>query len=197
MSTRLRAAALGGLAVFALAGCSSPTQGVAEPSAPAPSPGGQAVDLPSRPKEMPLAGIDPCTLFTEQQLDELKVNSEPRSRAGREGQTCSLGVNLTEPYYSYNVEAVTTADLQDWLTGGHHNASLNTEPTQVGGFPALTSHAKGSSPSDCETLVGVARGQTLRAQMYPESQGAFDQKQLCDMAKQVATMAVETLQTRN
>ncbi|MBK1784779.1 DUF3558 domain-containing protein [Prauserella cavernicola] len=179
------------LAALALAGCSTPQDGEASAA------GGATPEEPSpqRPAELSLDGVDPCSLFTGAQLDELKVNSEPRSsQEGRDGPTCSLDVDRTAPYYSFYVETITGADVADWVDGDRANSSTITQETEIEGFPALVHHADGSSPSDCESLVGVAQGQTLRTQLYPTDPGEFTQEQMCDLAAQAATLAVQTLQ---
>ncbi|PRX47483.1 uncharacterized protein DUF3558 [Prauserella shujinwangii] len=162
----------------------------ADPAA-SPAPAG----LPERPHELSLAGTDPCSLFTAAQLDELGVSGEPRRAAEqRDGPTCALEVDRTEPYHSYYVEVITTADVRAWLDGDRANTGLTTEPTEVEGFPALTRYAPSAPPSDCETFVGVAEGQTLRTQLYPVTPDAFGQRQLCDLSTKAATLAVRTLQ---
>ncbi|MEU6645942.1 DUF3558 domain-containing protein [Saccharomonospora sp. NPDC046836] len=191
MSTRLDVLCCGAFVTLLLAGCTTSEVGEASlASTDAASP-----SLPAPPEEeLPLAGVDPCSLFTEAQLDELKVNSEPRAtQDGRDGPTCSLDVDLTAPYYSYYVEAITTADMQDWVDGERRNTSMTTLSARVAGIPALVHYAKGSSPSDCEVLVGVADGQTLRTQLYPTDPSEFSQEQMCGLATEAATLAVQTL----
>ncbi|NIJ14931.1 hypothetical protein FHU38_005339 [Saccharomonospora amisosensis] len=150
-----------------------------------------------RPHELALTGLDPCSLFTEEQLDELKVNSTPHSEhSGRQGPTCSLDVDRSSPYYSYYVELVTEADLTEWTQGPRAEEVMVNERIDVESYPALLHYARGSSASDCETLVGVARGQTLRVQFYPTDPGEFSQARMCELARHAATLAVKTLQGR-
>lgn len=140
---------------------------------------------------------DPCALLTAGQLDQLKENGAPRPLAKdvqREGPTCAFDVDATQPTYTYYVELITTADVQDWLTGGHHKKSMTQQQTDVPGFPALVNFAPSEGIQDCETLVGVAYGQTLRVQMAPDA-NSFPQQTLCEMSTTVAKMAVETLET--
>lgn len=200
MPTRASAPAFTALALLLLAGCGAPAPGDASP---APDHGdltgsAPAASLPPRPAELSLRDVDPCTLLTTAQLDELKVNSKPRPVADRrEGPSCSLDVDLTEPYYSYGIEPLVDADLTAWLTGERRNNSMTTEPATVEGFPALRNYRGAGVPADCESLVGVAPGQTLRVQMYPVTDGVFGQRQLCDMAEQAATLAVRSLKARS
>lgn len=150
-----------------------------------------------RPRELPLTGVDPCSLFSDAQLNELKVNSEPDSRErGREGPMCSLDVDRTAPYHSYYVELVTRADLAEWVEGERAKDVMVTEPADVESYPALLRYARASSPGDCEALVGVAQGQTLRVQLYPTDPSEFSQERMCELARHAATLAVRTLQGR-
>jgi hypothetical protein len=180
-----------------LAGCGSTGKGepYAVPTAQASAAqSAKAAALPRRPNELSLHGADPCSLLTETQLDQLKVNSEPRrAAASSDGPSCSFDVDETQPYYSYGITAVTNADLGAWLTGVRRKNSMTTEPAPVGGFPALENYRAGGDPSDCETLVGVADGQTLVVQAFPVTGGAFSQQQLCGMSQQAADLALQTL----
>lgn len=195
MSCRTRVLTVGALAVVALVGCTS-----SDGSAPAPSavPDGQGV-LGLRPRARPVSvrGVDPCSLLTADQLNRLKENGVPRllpEDTRRDGQTCAFDVDATTPSYTYYLEVISTADLRDWIDGGHFKASMTREPVDVPGFPALIHYAPGRGVPDCETLVGVADGQTLRAETAPDG-STFSQRQLCDMSTTVAKMAVETLET--
>lgn len=199
----LKPLALAGAAVatLAVAGCTSTVgDGIASPIATAASSAAQsskAAALPQRPSELAIAGIDPCTLLTSAQLDQLTVNSKPRQVADPvDGPSCSFDVDQAKPYYSYGITTVTSADLEAWLTGNRRKNSMTTQPTSVEGFPALRSFRQNTDPTDCETLVGVAHGQTLMVQAAPTTDGAFTQDQLCDLATKAATFAVQTLKAK-
>lgn len=196
MAHSAKFAAVGVVAVAALTGCTSPRAGeayvvpTAESSA---SQSAKASELPGRPSELTLQGVDPCTLLTSAQLDQLKVNSKPRPvPASNQGPSCSFDVDLTKPYYTIGITAV-SGELESWLTGARRKSSMTTQPSSVEGFPALRNFRQSSDPSDCETLVGVANAQTMVVQAFPVTQGAFDQQQLCDLSTQAATMALQTL----
>jgi hypothetical protein len=185
------------LATVALTGCTSMREGqayavpTAESSA---SQAAKAAGLPQRPSELMLRGIDPCTLLTSAQLDQLKVNSEPRqTQDSADGPSCSFDVDLTKPYYSYGITTVTNADLTAWLTGDRRKNSMTAVVIAVDGFPALKNFRDSGDPTDCETLVGVAAGQTMVVQAFPVTAGAFSQNQLCELSTQAATLALQTL----
>ena len=184
----------GVLAMVTLGGCGSTVPGVAVPASPTTSAG---VDLPARAKDLPLRDVDPCALLTPAQLDQLKENGAPRlvaRESWRDGPTCAFDVDAAPPTYTYYLETITTYGIEDWLTGTHHKTSKTQHPVSVPGFPALVNYSPSQGVQDCETLVGVAGGQTLRAQMAPDDT-SFTQQQLCDMSTTVAKMAVETLET--
>jgi Protein of unknown function (DUF3558) len=189
------------LATFAVAGCTSTvSDGIASPIATAAGSAAQsskASGLPQRPSELAIAGVDPCSLLTSAQLDELAVNSKPRQVADPvDGPSCSFDVDQAQPYYAYGITTVTSADLDAWLTGNRRKNSMTTQPMSVEGFPALRSFRQNTDPTDCETLVGVAHGQTLVVQAVPTTGGAFTQGQLCDLATKAATFAVQTLKAK-
>jgi hypothetical protein len=175
-----------------LTGCSTTVSGAAGPLQP-PSP---RTSLPARAKELSLRDTDPCRLLTPAQLDELKENGVPRAVAEdnrRDGPTCAFDVDATPPTYTYYLETITNADLEDWITGGHRKTGVIQQPVDVPGYPALVRHAPDEGGVlDCETLVGVADGQTLRAEVAPDD-NSTDQQRLCEMSTNLAKMALRTL----
>jgi uncharacterized protein DUF3558 len=189
-----RPATLVGVAVVALTGCTTTVTGVSDLPA-APSMPSSASPAP-RAKDVSLQGVNPCELLTSQQLDQLKENGAPRplpQDSQREGPTCAFDVDAAPPTYTYYLEAVTDADIEDWIDGAHRKAAMVQRPAQVPGFPALVEYVPvQGGVQDCETLVGVAGGQTLRAQVAPDD-GSFGQEQLCDMSTNLAGLAVRTL----
>ncbi|WP_410656178.1 DUF3558 domain-containing protein [Amycolatopsis sp. lyj-112] len=193
----------GGVLTLALAGCAGCTSGTGgqafpnEPGLASVTQGAKASALPDRPAELTLRGVDPCTLITAPQLDQLKINSQPRKAAEEiDGPTCVLDSDAAEPFHAYHVRAV-SADVEEWFTGKRRKNSMTTEPKAVGGFPAITSYRGSGTPADCETLIGVGKGQTLVAQAFTVTPGAFTMPQLCEMSARAAEMALQTLKARN
>jgi hypothetical protein len=192
------------VATFAVAGCTTTVgDGIASPVATVASSAEQsskAAGLPQRPNELALNGVDPCSLLTSAQLDQLTVNSKPRQVAdsanGADGPSCTFDVDKAQPYYAYGITTVTNADLEAWLTGNRRKNSMTTVDMSVEGFPALKYFRQNTNPTDCQTLVGVAHGQTLEVQAAPISEGAFTQGQLCELATKAATFAVQTLKAK-
>lgn len=189
----------GVLATAALAGCSAGTGGTPYPvetGATAASQSAKAAQLPQRPADLPLQGLDLCEIFPQVRLDELKITSLPRTAPEQDGPTCVFDADGAEPVHSYHVRAV-KADLDQWITGARKKNSMTTEPKTIAGYPALTSYRAAGDPADCETLVGVAKGQTLAVQTFAITRGKLTQPQLCDMSAHAADLALQSLKARN
>lgn len=189
----------GVLATAALAGCSAGTEGTPYPvetAATAASQSAKAAQLPQRPADLSLQGVELCEIFPQVQLDALKINSVPRKAPEEDGRTCVFDADGAEPVHSYHVRAV-SADLGQWITGTRKKNSMTTEPKTIGGYPALTNYRAAGDPADCETLVGVAKGQTLAVQTFAITRGRLTQPQLCDMSAHAADLALQSLKARN
>ncbi|RJQ84418.1 DUF3558 domain-containing protein [Amycolatopsis panacis] len=188
------------VAGLGIAGCSSGDEGTAYPAQASVSSASQqamASQLPPRPAELPIAGTDPCQLLGQAQFDALKVTSVPRKAADpQDGPTCVLDANQTEPFHAFHLRVV-GADLQEWLTGKRRKNSVTTTPTSVEGYPALAGYRASGTPSDCEVLVGVAKGQTLASQAFAITAGGFSRPQLCELASKAAGLAVQDLKARS
>ena len=189
----------GVLATAALAGCSAGTAGTPYPvetAATAASQSAKAAQLPQRPAGLPLLGVDLCEIFPQVRLDELKITSLPRAAQDPDGPTCVFDADGAEPVHSYHVRAV-ASDLDQWITGSRKKNSMTTVPKTIGGYPALTTYRAAGDPADCETLVGVAKGQTLTVQTFAITRGKLTQPQLCDMSAHAADLALQSLKARN
>lgn len=198
-SRKVRIVTGGVLATAALAGCSAGTEGTPYPvetAATAASQSAKAAQLPQRPAELTLQGVNLCEVFPQVQLDAMKITSAPREASSEDGPTCVFDADGAEPVHAYHVRAV-SADLDEWITGARRKNSMTTEPKTIGGFPALTNYRAAGDPADCEALVGVARGKTLAVQTFAITRGGFTQPQLCDLSVHAADIALQTLKARN
>lgn len=153
------------------------------------------VEIPPRPRDISLEGLDPCALFTEPQRTQLKAN-DVRSRESDSDsfngmKECVLSVDAREPFYEYNALAVTFEGVEAWLTG---DRNVDAELTSVQGFPAARFKFRGVEDEGCDIAVGVADNQYLWVEVIPISRG-FEQDQLCQMVGQATEMAMTTLQT--
>jgi hypothetical protein len=190
---------------MASAGCTTSASGL-----PTPAPGGDSsntstpsesngptspsVDLPPRPRDIALDGLDPCTLFTDVQRSQLKVDDVDSGVSDSQNfngmKECTLSVQAQEPFYEYTALAVTTEGIEEWLGG---NRNVDAEPTTVQGFPAAQFKFLGVEDEGCDIAVGVGDKQYLWLQVIPISRG-FKQDQLCQMVGQATDMAMTTLQ---
>jgi Protein of unknown function (DUF3558) len=198
-SRKVRIVTGGVLATAALAGCSAGTEGTPYPvetAATAASQSAKAAQLPQRPAELTLQGVNLCEVFPQVQLDAMKITSTPREAPPEDGPTCVFDADGAEPVHAFHVRAV-SADLDEWITGARKKNSMTTEPKTIGGYPALTNYRAAGDPADCEALVGVARGQTLAVQTFAITRGKFTQPQLCDLSVQAADVALQSLKSRN
>jgi Protein of unknown function (DUF3558) len=189
----------GVLATAALAGCSAATDGTPYPietAATAASQSAKAAQLPQRPADLPMQGVDLCALFPQVQLDAMKISSTPRQADGPDGPVCVFDADREEPFHGYEVGSA-AADLDQWITGARRKSSMTTEPKAIGGYPALTSYRAAADPADCSTLVGVAKGRTLTIRTFPITRGKLTQPQLCEMSAHAADLALQTLKARN
>jgi hypothetical protein len=160
-----------------------PSSEVAEPT----------VEVPERPKELSLEGIEPCSLFTDAQLAELGVEGKPEAGSSDDqfnAPLCTLDGPQTEPYFSYDVLLITDLGIDTWLTG---RRNVDSWLVSIGGFPAVDFKTKGVEDRDCSTTVDVADGQQLMVNQFPL--GDVNYKELCQLSEKAATMALQTLQT--
>lgn len=190
-------APIGGLVVALLAACSGQQQpGQATPAA---SSGTIApthlstLSLPPRPRNVPLTGIDPCSLLTSAQQHALGVDPGVEGQPDVNWHDPQCGFQLTNPgtLPSYNVQTVTNEGIQYWLDPLLAN---NTRPVDIGGFPAVDVTSKATVSNSCQTVVSVADGQMLIVQFdFPPISTTAAQS--CVSTEQVASAAIATLQT--
>jgi hypothetical protein len=175
-------------------------QGSAGPATtPEPRPGGAGVDLPPRPQEVRLDGIDPCSLLTEEQRAELGLDGRPVfSQApvglypGAEVPACDMR-GFEPRAVTTGISIVTTIGIERF-TAGELDAEIR--PITVEGFPAVV--AVPSRFTDyCTVVVDVAAGQLLDVQFATGGrQPPIPQQQLCRDAEVVAGEAMKTLLER-
>ncbi|MFC4858894.1 DUF3558 domain-containing protein [Actinophytocola glycyrrhizae] len=182
-------------------GQSTPVPGETPSSDPGTStsePSGSAtptVEVPPRPRDISLEGLDPCTLYTAAQRAQLGVDDvdsgETESEVFKGMKECTLAVENQEPFYDYSALAVTTEGVEAWLTG---NRNVDAELISVQGFPAAQFKFRGVEDEGCDIAVGVAEGQSLWIDVVPLER-VFEQDELCQMVKEATEMAMTTLQT--
>lgn len=178
-------------------GSPAPTPSGSEPPS-ASSSGTPTVPVPDRPEELPVHGLDACSLLTEGQRQELTVSRVRSTVNGSEhykgASECVLEVNKAGTSYSFRLLLASNEDVSEWLTG-----TRNVEATlvSVAGYPAARYYLRGSTDdqsSGCSTAVGVASGQEVVASHREGTDALFTRDEMCEMSQRVAELAVTTLQ---
>lgn len=149
------------------------------------------VELPPRPRAVPLDGLDPCRALTPQQQTELGVNREPRQfEGGNRGEAqCEFEHIYSEPYYRYIVGLVLTEGADAWLTT---RRTVELRTLSVAGFGAVETRTLGEDDFDCMLSVDVADGQSLDVS-FVSSDDRFTDDDLCDRALVGAEAVLATL----
>ncbi|OLF09470.1 hypothetical protein BLA60_20150 [Actinophytocola xinjiangensis] len=196
-----------GLLTIALAaGCSDATGGTAVPNGgggdtpssagPDPSSGGPepTVEIPPRPKDLKVDGLEPCSVLTEAQVAQIakdyKFDAPPVQDTAGKDKICTLE-QTAEPFNAIDVLLITDRGIEYWLSG---QGNVDAWPVTVAEFPAVDYKLAGVDDEECVTSVGVADGQQLTVE-YTVLTEEVDYRELCQVTEKIAAMATETLQT--
>jgi hypothetical protein len=178
------------LLVALVVACSPPVAGPPRPSEPATTKAAAA--LPARPRELPVADLDPCTLLTVEQRARLGVGEGRPAElgSGLRGPVCQWVRFPEEPQDAY----LMTSDLRQGAEYALDSAA-GARTVGVLGYPAVETQV-GSAPPEahCLLLVDIAEGQNLWVQYdYDGSTVPMTKQLACDKAKVAAELAVQTL----
>ena len=204
--------AAAGLLTIALAGaCTDSTVGQATPGGAgstetdtgspdgegSPSSSAPTVEIPPRPQDLSVEGVDPCALFTQAQRTQLAGQlgfDEPPEPDTLEVDGVSMPAcwvsQSAEPFNAFKLSLVTNEGIDAWLTG---ERNVDAWLVSIAGYPAVNYKLMGTDQSECVTSVGVADGQQLTVDLQPLER--MDYRKLCEITESVATMATETLKT--
>lgn len=191
------------LITMTLAACTSPQQGVATASEhgsttsgyQAPTNGAGDISLPPRPSDVPLTGVNPCSLLTPAQRTTLGVDPGRvglPAQAANDSPTCDFRFADDTPGAEYDVAVDTVEGIQLYL-----DPSLADDLAQVtvAGFPALDITLK---PPDllqgCTTAVSVADGQMFMVDLGQPARGTTT-AQSCADTERVAAAVLATAKT--
>jgi len=180
-----------------LAGCTQTDPGQAvstDQGSSAPEPGPTTVSVPPRPKEIKLDGLDPCKVMTKEQLDQIKVDRQ-RNLTIPDGRWkgmphCTMDGGDGKQFWTYDLTLVTNEGIAPWFDG---KRPVDAKLVDVGGFAAAVYKGAGTTTYDCGTSVDVANGQQLAVDFQP-SRNQYTQEQMCQMSRQAAGLALQTLQ---
>ncbi|MHA6627860.1 DUF3558 domain-containing protein [Pseudonocardia sichuanensis] len=187
---------VGGAVLAVLVGVLVAACGVEEPPAPAPPPEQGEVELPPRPREVRLDGVDPCSLLTEEQRAELGLDGRPVfSQApvglypGADVPVCAIR-GFEPRAVTVGVSLVTSAGIERFAAG---ELAAEIRPVTVQGFPAIVA-TPARFTDFCTAVVDVAPGQLLDVQVATGGrQPPIPQPQLCRDAEVVAGEVMASL----
>lgn len=176
--------------LLSVAGCSTAVEGAGSAASPS------GIVLPPRPREIPLDGVDPCSLLTEQQRGELGLDGKPLFDSapsvlysGAEVPLCAIR-GFEPRAIAVGVSIVTNVGIELFTSG---KLAVDVRPLQVEGFPAVIA-IPSRFTEYCSVVVDVAPGQLLDIQFRDGGRKPpIPQDQLCRDAVLVAGAAVSTL----
>lgn len=178
--------------VVLLGGCAAPVAGVPSP-VPSAAP---STELPPRPREVPVDGVDPCTLLTEEDRAALGLDQYPVLDVARSGlynggvtQLCSIR-GFRPRVIRMAVELSVTGGIELFLRPGVRS---EITPIQVAGFPAV--RARPTTFDDfCDVVVDVAPGQVVQADVANGGGSPpIPQPELCREAERLAGLVMANL----
>jgi hypothetical protein len=156
------------------------------------------IELPPRPQDVRLDGVDPCSLLTPAQRAELGLDGRPSFDVGPsqlyEAEVPACVIRGSEPREVFvGVNLVTTAGIERFTSG---DLAAEVRPVQVRGFPALVV-VPTRFTTYCTVIVDVAPGQLIDAQ-FSDGGGRppVPQPQLCQDVEALADAVMATLLTR-
>jgi Protein of unknown function (DUF3558) len=168
-------------------GCAVPVAGT-----PAVDP---AVPVSSRPREIRLEKVDPCSLLTDAQRKGLGVDSKPLSSPGglnNDRADCDW-LGFGSRAVGVHITIATRGGIERYdVTSGR----VSAKPITVAGFPALLMTVA-RHPEDCAVGIDVADGQALDV---ASSDGGrpppIPQADLCRDAQAIAETVMQNLLAR-
>jgi hypothetical protein len=158
-----------------------------------PTSGPSVPQLPPRPREVPINGIDPCETLTSVQLRSLGVrfySADPPTATL--GPSCDWNHSPDEPVESYSVDINTRGGVE--LVFGQPRVAV----VEVAGFGALATPGRYSSGEhDCIINVDVASGQAVQVgYFYNGSTVPMNHEIACQKARNAAELAMQTILAR-
>lgn len=177
----------GVLAILLVAGCGgSPTQGT---PVPAPSTESTLSPLPPRPADLPVDGLDACSLLTPQQRTQLKIDS---TTAG-DRNDCGFRVGSLKRDYVWILALVRPSTVARAARG--EGATV----TQIDGFPAVrTASSVFDRDYHCILVIDIAPDQDLSVyyQSTHKDIPGMNYERACQQAAVVAEMALGNLRSQ-
>jgi hypothetical protein len=158
--------------------------------------GPSGIELPPRPRDVQIDGVDPCSLLTVEQRAALGLDgrvvfdSAPVALYnGAEVPLCAIR-GFKPRAIAIGLSVVTSAGIELYTSG---ELAAEVRPVDVRGFPAVVA-VPARFAEYCTVIVDVARGQLLDVQFRDGGRKPpIPQDQLCRDARQAAEAAMTTL----
>ncbi len=175
-------------------GCSIGGSSSPAGSTPSSSAATGGIVLPPRPRDVPLDGVDPCSLLTPAQrevigLDQPQIRYDSTAPLFR-GPACSI--NNAIPSQSADIALSLQSGIGALIGPG---AVGNISPITVVGFPAIVARNY-NRPESCSVEVDVHPHQFLDLQFRGSGSNKPSQDELCRRAIAATEAAVTTLLAR-
>lgn len=172
------------LVVALLSGLTACTDAVAgtprpDPSAPAPS---------SRPREVRLDTVDPCTLITEADYRDYYLDEPGKPERDDNGSAVCAWDGAA--YGFFDIVLQTHEGIEVWLDGSRNGRAEEIDP--VLDFPAISIVLAGDE-NYCRVGVDVADGQTLLVSAGYDLTRPVELPPVCEYAHQFATSVMTRL----
>lgn len=183
--------------VTSLTACTGSQAGAPRAAAQATPTTSAQTSLPPRPHALPLDGVDPCTLITEQQRAVLAIDRPPlgdKQSGGLLGNSPTCNYRSSNAEYSFLITSGTTIGLAEFLDQARPDPTRRT--IKVNDFPAVQDELLAGPGNDtCFVDVDVADDQLLEVQFGQiGSSKPLPMETLCAKAVEVAEAALTTLQ---
>ena len=163
----------------------------ASPPPPPPPTSSTPPPPPPRPFELPLDGVDPCSLLTDEQRSQLGFDREPLADSeGGFGNAATCSHRNSTAKVGARLSLITMEGMDVWTDD---TAQVEATPVVIEGFPALVIRTPELNLS-CNVAVDVAEGQHLDVLFRDDGANPPPPlDQLCAGAERVARDAVMTL----
>lgn len=158
--------------------------------------------VPAAPREIDLDGLDPCRLWTPEQLTQLAQDPQPIGGGPFTRSTGDTACSFTsaednDPSVGFHLALVRDYDVSDLIVPDSHGVTMTV--TDVAGFPAVREVKPAENLRPCKFAVRTAARQYVEVRLdYGSalSSGFLPIEQACDLTLKAATFAMQTLQTQ-
>lgn len=196
-SNVFQAVLLGGIAVVAIAGCTSgptsPSDGGTTTAAPVTSASKSEI---ASPLDISKFSGDTCSGLTDSQIAPYMAElRNKQQQAGDNGPICTfMPKNPLGPTVTIGVQNTATP-TQDSLYDSLSNFSWREKIPAVSGYPAANASTAGNSTGgDCETVVAVNEKQNLYVQFSDTSESDPNYAKPCTVSNSLVAAMIQNIQ---